>query len=52
MKPLRVNGHKVKCSSCHRKYAISDFMQMPLCGSCFRAFSLGLLTGTMMREEK
>lgn len=44
MRPIRINGHRIPCVTCHR-WATADYAGLLFCASCFRAFSTGLLVG-------
>ena len=50
MRPIRINGHRVPCACCRHRVAKTDFGGLHLCGACFRAFSIGLLSGGCMRD--
>lgn len=43
MRPIRINGKRIRCQTCKKHDAKSDFAGIYLCGDCFRAFALGML---------
>ena len=46
MKALRIDGHRVPCQICRRRYAIIRWEHtMCVCGSCNRAFFMGYMIG-------
>lgn len=49
---IRINGHRIKCVSCKKHYAKTDHFGIYLCPSCFRAYSIGLLTGGLLQDIK
>ena len=46
MKPLRINGRRIPCQTCRRRYAIIMWAgTTAVCASCNRAFFVGFMVG-------
>ena len=46
MRALRIDGRRVPCQTCRRRYAVIRWEHtMAVCGSCNRAFFMGYMLG-------
>lgn len=46
MRPLRINGRRIPCQTCRRRYAIIMWAgTTAVCASCNRAFFVGFMVG-------
>ena len=54
MTPLRIDGHRVPCRICRRRYAAIQWKvtNMAVCAECNRAFFIGVVTGQNILANK
>ena len=46
MRPLRINGRRIPCQTCRRRYAVIQWAgTVSVCASCNRAFFAGFMVG-------
>lgn len=52
MKPLRIDGRRIPCQTCRRRYAIIRWAgTVSVCASCNRAFFTGFMVGRNVAVE-
>ena len=52
MKPLRIDGRRITCQTCRRRYAIIMWAgTTAVCASCNRAFFVGFMVGRNVGVE-
>lgn len=53
MKPLRINGRRIPCQTCRRRYAVIRWEHtLAVCASCNRAFFMGYMLGRNVEANK
>ena len=46
MRPLRIDGRRIPCQTCRRRYAVIQWAgTVSVCASCNRAFFAGFMVG-------
>ena len=46
MRPLRIDGRRIPCQTCRRRYAVIRWENtIAVCASCNRAFFIGYMLG-------
>lgn len=51
MRPIRINGHRVRCPYCKRKYANAPVFGTVCCSACLRALTVGVFTGRVLEYD-